>query len=330
MDRNLALEMVRVTEAAAIASSRLVGRGDSHAADDAASRLMRKTLNQVNVDGTIVIGEGERDEAPMLYIGEKVGTGKGPEIDVAVDPLECTSATAKGRDNALSVLACAPAGSLLHAPDCYMHKLAVGAECAGKVDLDWPAQKNLDAIARALDKEIEDLTVIVMERERNNALIKEIRDAGARILLILDGDVTGAIATALPHTGVDALMGVGAAPEGVLAAAALKAFGGEIQGRLVFKKENELSRAREMGVGAKQEEFNEYFKVGYSDKLDIEDLAKGDNVMFAATGVTNGPTLKGVRFTSRGAITHSLVTRSKSGSVREIRTDHRFETDPIY
>jgi len=284
----------------------------------------------VNVDGTIVIGEGERDEAPMLYIGEKVGTGNGPKIDIAVDPLECTDATAKGRDNALSVLACGPSGSLLHAPDCYMDKLAVGAECAGKVNLDWSVKENLEAISQALEKEVDDLTVMVMERDRNNDLIKEVRTAGARIVLILDGDVTGAIATALPHTGIDVLMGVGAAPEGVLAAAALKAFGGEIQGRLVFRKEEELSRARGMGVDVIEEKLNNWFPAGYSRKLETNDLAKGDNIMFAATGVTNGPTLKGVRFTSRGAITHSLVTRSKSGSVREIRTDHRFETDPIY
>ncbi|PIU30720.1 MAG: fructose-bisphosphatase class II, partial [Syntrophobacteraceae bacterium CG07_land_8_20_14_0_80_61_8] len=183
MDRNLALEFVRVTEAAAISSSRLVGRGDSKEADKAATEFMRKTLNQVNVDGTIVIGEGERDEAPMLYIGEKVGTGNGPKIDIAVDPLECTDATAKGRDNALSVLACGPSGSLLHAPDCYMDKLAVGAECAGKVNLDWSVKENLEAISQALEKEVDDLTVMVMERDRNNDLIKEVRTAGARIVL---------------------------------------------------------------------------------------------------------------------------------------------------
>ncbi|MFC1691615.1 class II fructose-bisphosphatase [Nanoarchaeota archaeon] len=318
MHRNLALEFVRVTEAAAIASARWVGKGDKHKADDAATQLMRKTLSKIDIDGRVVIGEGERDEAPMLFIGEQVGSGNGLKVDIAVDPLECTNSVAYGRPNSLSVLAAAPKGKLLHAPDTYMNKIAVGPEAKGVVELDASVKTNLTKIAKALDKEIPDLTVIVLERERHEKLVEQIRDAGARIMFISDGDVSGAIATALPDSGVDVLMGIGAAPEGVLAAAALKCLGGEIQGRLQFRNEEEKKRAKKMGV----KQLDKIYKT--------EDLAQGDDVMFVATGVTSGPMLKGVNFTSEGATTHSMVLRCKTGTKRFIETDHVFEKNPKY
>ncbi len=312
MDRNLALEFVRVTEAAAINSAYLVGRGDNHAADDAAVKAMRERFKSVDVDGKIVIGEGERDEAPMLFIGEKVGTGKGPKIDIAVDPLEGTNITARGGNNSLSVLAAGPEGTLLHAPDCYMDKIAVGPKAKGKVDLDAPVEKNIQAVAKALGIEVNEVTVVILERERHNELIAKVRKAGARIILIPDGDIAGGIAPAFPESGIDMLMGVGAAPEGVITAAALKCLGGEIQGRLVFKKEEDKLRAKKMGI----QDLNKKFM--------IDELAKGDRCQFVATGVTNGTILRGVNFKSWGAETHSVVMRAKTGTVRYIEAHHKF------
>jgi fructose-1,6-bisphosphatase II len=318
MDRNLALEFVRVTEAAAIASSRWMGKGDKHAADDAATEMMRKIFDSLDVDATVVIGEGERDEAPMLYIGEKLGTKNGPKIDIAVDPLECTNSVAFGRPNAIAVLAAAPKGCLLHAPDTYMNKIAVGPEAKGHVNLDWPVEKNLKAIAKAKNMEVKDLMVMVLDRERHENLIKEIREAGARITLIPDGDVSGAIAPCFPDSDVDVLMGIGAAPEGVLAAAAIKCLGGEIQGRLNFRNEEEKKRAKKMGINDLNKKFTQ------------DDLVNCNNSMFVATGVSTGPLMKGVDFTSSGAITRSIVMREATGTIRHIETHHVFEDEPNY
>ena len=317
MNRNLALELVRVTEAAALSSARWIGRGDEKSADQAAVESMRKAFDSMDIDATIVIGEGERDEAPMLYIGEKVGNGKGPKIDIACDPLEGTTITATGGPEALAVIAAAEHGNFLHAPDTYMKKLAVGPECVGVIDINQSPTWNLEQIAKAKGKEVEDLTVIILDRERHQELISEVRQSGACIRLIGDGDVSAAIATTNPETGVDVLMGTGGAPEGVIAAAALKCLGGEIQGVLQFRSDEEISRAKEMGI----EDVNKVYK--------HDDLAKGE-VMFVATGVTNGSYLKGVRFTGGGASTNSIVMRSESGTVREISANHHFSKKPNY
>jgi fructose-1,6-bisphosphatase II / sedoheptulose-1,7-bisphosphatase len=312
MDRNLALEVVRVTEAAALAASRLMGRGDEKAADQAAVDAMRRALNSLAIDGTVVIGEGERDEAPMLYIGETVGTGQGPKIDIALDPLEGTTITAKGGPNALAVIAMADAGGFLHAPDVYMDKIAVGHGLPENlVDLDASPAENLKSLARAKKAEVSDLVVCILDRPRHAELIKKVREAGARIMLISDGDVSGVIATSLPDSGVDIYMGSGGAPEGVLAAAALRCIGGQFQGRLLFRNEDEKGRARSAGI----EDLDR--------KYGLLDLAMGD-VMFAATGVTSGTMLTGVRRFSGGANTHSIVMRSKSGTVRVIEATHNF------
>ena len=316
MDRNLALDFVRATEAAALSSARWVGRGDNHAADKAAVEAMRKVFSVIPIRGTVVIGEGERDEAPMLYIGEKVGSNEGPEMDIAVDPLEGTNLTARGDFNSITVLAAAPKGMLLHAPDTYMDKIAVGKEAKGVVDLDASPEENILAVAKKLDKDPQDLTVIIMDRDRNQHYIDAARKVGARIRLIRDGDVAGAIATALPDSGVDLLMGIGAAPEGVLAAAALKCLGGDIQGRLKCRNDEEKERAKKMGIK------------DVECKLSMNDMVKGDSVIFAATGVTDGTILRGVRFRSHGATTHSIVMRSKSRTVRMIEADHYFDTKP--
>lgn len=318
MDKNLALEFVRVTEAAALACARWMGKGDANAADDAAVKAMRHVFQSVDIDGVVVIGEGERDEAPMLYIGEKVGKGTNTKVDIALDPLECTNSVAYGRSNALSVLAASDRGNFLHAPDTYMEKIAVGADATHVIDLDLDPEENLARIAEAKGYEIEDLTVVILERDRHKDLINRVRSTGARIKLILDGDVSAAMATALPGTGVDVLMGTGGAPEGVLAAAALRCLGGAIHGRLVPRNKEEAERAKRMGV----EDLKKIFKT--------EDLAKGDNIMLAATGVTEGDMLKGVRYTATGAFTHSIVMRSKSGTIRFISTEHHFEKDPDY
>src|SRR5882724_10360403 len=312
LGRNLALEAVRVTEAAALSASRLMGRGDEKAADQAAVDAMRYALNALAIDGTVVIGEGERDEAPMLYIGEKVGTGSGPRIDIALDPLEGTTITAKGGANALAVIAMAESGGFLNAPDVYMEKIAVGAELPeAVVDLDETPAKNLRALAKAKRAEVSDLVVCILDRPRHSELIAKVREAGARIMLISDGDVSGVIATSTGGSGIDIYMGSGGAPEGVLAAAALRAIGGQIQGRLLFRNDDEKARARKWGI------------TDFNRKYSMTDMAKGD-VMFAATGVTSGSMLKGVRRFSNGAETHSIVMRSKTGTVRWVSAHHNF------
>ncbi len=318
MDKNLALEFVRVTEAAALASARWMGKGDANAADDAAVKAMRLVFQSVDIDGVVVIGEGERDEAPMLYIGELVGRGNGAEVDIALDPLECTNSVAFGRNNALSVLAAGDRGNFLHAPDTYMEKIAVGPEAREVIDLDLSPEENLHRIAEAKGYDIENLTVVILERDRHKQLIEQVRKTGARIKLILDGDVSAAMATALPGTGVDVLIGTGGAPEGVLAAAALRCIGGAIHGRLAFRNEQEKERAKKMGI----DNLERIFKT--------EDMARGENIMLAATGVTEGDMLKGVRYTTTGAYTHSIVMRSKSGTIRFISTEHHFAKDPDY
>ena len=312
MDRNLALEAVRVTEAAALAASRLMGRGDEKAADQAAVDAMRRALNSLDIDGTVVIGEGERDEAPMLYIGEKVGTGKGPKIDIALDPLEGTTITAKGGANALAVIAMAEEGGFLNAPDVYMDKIAVGGGLPdGVVDLDEDPARNLRELAKAKKAEVSDLVVCILDRPRHAELIAKVREAGARIMLISDGDVSGVIATTRPESGIDIYLGSGGAPEGVLAAAALRCIGGQMQGRLVFRNDDERGRARRWGI------------TDLNKKYDDRELAQGE-VMFAATGVTDGSMLRGVRRFSGGAATHSIVMRSKTGTVRTIEARHDF------
>jgi fructose-1,6-bisphosphatase II / sedoheptulose-1,7-bisphosphatase len=313
MDRNLALEVVRVTEAAALSASRLMGRGDERQADQAAVDAMRQALNSLAIDGEVVIGEGERDEAPMLYIGEKVGTGEGPEIDIALDPLEGTTITAKGGPNALAVVAMANKGGFLKAPDVYMDKIAVGGGLPDDlVDIDATPQHNLKSLALAKRAEVSDLVVCVLDRPRHAELIARVREAGARIMLISDGDVSGVIATAQPDSGVDMYLGSGGAPEGVLAAAALRCIGGQMQGRLIFRNDDERQRAHRHGV------------TDLARVYTLEQMASGD-VMFAATGVTTGPMLRGVRRYAHGAVTHSIVMRSKSGTVRTIEAVHNFQ-----
>ncbi len=315
MDRNLALEAVRVTEVAALAASRLMGRGDEKAADQAAVNAMRAALNSLPIDGTVVIGEGERDEAPMLYIGEKVGAG-GPAIDIALDPLEGTTITAKGGNNALAVMAMAESGGFLHAPDTYMDKIAVGGGLEDDVvDLDESPAVNLKNLAKAKKVEVSDLVVCILDRPRHAELIAKTREAGARIALITDGDVSGVIATSQVESGVDMYRGTGGAPEGVLAAAALRCIGGQFQGRLVFRNDDERGRAHRCGIT----EFDRKYK--------LHDLAGGD-VMFAATGVTDGTMMKGVRRFQSGATTQSIVMRSKTGTVRTIHAQHNFKRKP--
>jgi fructose-1,6-bisphosphatase II / sedoheptulose-1,7-bisphosphatase len=313
MDRNLALEVVRVTEAAALAASKLVGRGDKMAADQVAVDAMRDALNSLNIRGRVVIGEGERDEAPMLYIGEEVGTGQGPEIDIALDPLEGTDITARGGPNALAVVAMTDKGGFLNAPDTYMEKIAVGPGIDPNIlDLDAPIGDVLKKLAKEKGGRIEDLTVCILDRERHNHLIEGVRKAGARINLIGDGDVSAVIATTDPETGIDLYVGSGGAPEGVLAAAALQCIGGAMLGRLIFRSDDEKARAARWGIT----DFKRIYKTS--------DLAKGDNVMFAATGVTDGTMLRGVRRYAGGAKTSSLVMRSKSGTIRRIEATHDF------
>ncbi len=314
MDRNLALEVVRVTEAAALSASREVGRGDEKAADKAAVDSMRSALNSLHIQGRVVIGEGERDEAPMLYIGEEVGRGEGPKVDIALDPLEGTTITAKGGYNAMAVVAMADEGGFLNAPDTYMQKLAVGPGVElDKDDLDAPIADVLRRVAKQKDIDIEDMMVCIMDRPRHNDLISDVRAAGARITLIQDGDVAAVIATTRPDKGIDVYVGTGGAPEGVLAAAALRCTGGDMLGRLVFRNDDEKARAQKWGI------------TNYDAVYGLRDLAKSDNVMFAATGVTEGTMLRGVRRFSKGAETHSLVMRSLSGTMREITATHNFK-----
>lgn len=316
-ERNLALEAVRVTEAAALAASLWVGRGDEKAADQAAVDAMRRALNGLAISGTVVIGEGERDEAPMLYIGEVVGAG-GPATDIALDPLEGTTITAKGGPNALAVIALAEHGGFLNAPDTYMEKVATGPGVPeGIVDLDNTVEENLKNLARAKGAEVSDLQVCVLDRPRHEELIARIRATGARIMLIGDGDVSGVIATATPGSGIDLYLGSGGAPEGVLAAAALQCIGGQMQGRLIFRNEDERNRARRIGI------------TDFSRKYGLDDLAHG-NLMFAATGVTDGPMLRGVRRFAGGASTHSIIMRSKTGTVRRIEATHNFRRKQGY
>jgi fructose-1,6-bisphosphatase II len=312
VDRHVGLDLVRVTEAAALACARFMGRGDGHAADQAAVTAMRRAFDNVDIRGTVVIGEGERDEAPMLYIGERVGSGYGPEVDIALDPLECTNSVAYGRDNALAVIALAQRGHFLHAPDTYMEKIAVGSKAAGAIDLSRSIEENLEAIAAAKGYGLEDLTVVVLDRPRHEELIQRIRKVGSRIHLIPDGDVSAAMATSVESTGVDVLLGTGGAPEGVLAAAALRCLGGAMQGRLLFRSDEERERARKMGITDPDRVYTE------------TDLARGDSIIFATTGVTDGDMLDGVRFSGTGADTHSMVMRAATGTVRILRTSHRF------
>lgn len=314
VERNLTLEVVRVTEAAAIAAARLTGLGDEMAADQAAVDAMRTALNDLEIDGTIVIGEGERDSTPMLYIGEKVGSGKGPRIDIALDPLEGTSATAKGGSNALCVIAFANAGCFLNAPDVYMDKIAVGAGLPDNVvDLDLAPAENLKRLANARGIGISELTVCILDRPRHMDLINHVRETGARIALIADGDVAGIIATTDPATGVDIYMGSGGAPEGVLAAAALRCIGGQMQARLLFRNEDERGRARRLGIDKLDRKYN------------LHDLASGD-VIFAATGVTDGSMLQGVKRVAGGFKVNSLVMRSQTGTIRRIEALIRPQT----
>lgn len=317
MNRNLAMEFVRATESAAIASARLMGRGDEKAADQAAVDAMRAMLETVDCDGTVVIGEGERDEAPMLYIGEKVGTGKGSKLEIALDPLEGTTICALGGTNSISVMAIAEQGGMLHAPDTYMLKIAAGKEAKGHLDIRQSATENLKRLADLKKQRVSDLTAVVLDRPRHKELIEEIRAAGARIFLIGDGDVSAAIATATPNSGIDILFGIGGAPEGVISAAALQCLGGEFQGILKPRNQSEIDRALKMGV----DDINRVFK--------IDDLAKG-NLMFCATGVTQGNFLDGVIFKPWGCHTHSLVMRSESGTIRHIRAEHHFDKKPRY
>lgn len=313
LDRNLALEMVRVAEAAALAASKWTGKGQEKAADQAAVNAMRRVLNTLNIDGTVVIGEGERDKAPMLYIGEKVGTGQGTKVDIALDPLEGTTICATGAPNALAVLAFSEKGGFLHAPDVYMQKVAIGPGLPeGTVDLDLSPTENLYNLAAAKGCHVSDLTAVILDRPRHRDLISEVRSSGARIQLIGDGDVAAIIALARPNTGVDIYFGSGGAPEGVLAAAALRCIGGFMQGRLLFNDDEQRERAKRMGV----EDFDR--------KYGLHDLASGD-VMFAATGVTDGSLLRGVRRTPTGATTHTIVMRSKTGTVRFVEAEHYFD-----
>ena len=311
IERELALEIVRVTEQAALAAGRWTGKGNKHMVDEVATEAMRQVLNELPIRGTVVIGEGEMDEAPMLYIGEELGQG-GPEVDIAVDPVEGTNIAAKGLPNAVTVIAISEKGGLFHAPDMYMEKLIVPPPAAGKVGLDWPVEANLKAIALALNRDVEDLVVVVLDRPRHEKLISEIRAAGARVKLIGDGDVIAALAAALRGTGVHAVMGIGGAPEGVLAAAALKALGGEIQARFYPEDEEEKARLESMGASA--------------DKIyKTEDLAPGKEIVFAATGITDGDILRGIRFFGGGARTHSLAMGYATRVVRFIDSIHLFD-----
>ena len=310
MDRNLTIEAVRVTEAAAIAAAEVMGRGDEKLADQAAVDAMRTALNRLQMAGTVVIGEGERDEAPMLFIGEEVGTGDGPKIDIALDPLEGTTITAKGMPNGLAVLALSDAGGLLNAPDVYMDKIAAGPDVpTDAIDLDNTAAENINNVAEAVGKDPNDVVACILDRPRHAEMISAVREAGARIVLIGDGDVAGVMATAMPETNIDMYIGTGGAPEGVLAAAALRCIGGNIQGRLLFRNDDERGRAAKVGV----EDLNR--------KYAITDLAEGD-VIFAATGVTDGNMLQGVRRTASMIFTESVAMRARTGTVRWIRMQH--------
>ncbi|WP_428909995.1 class II fructose-bisphosphatase [Niallia sp. Krafla_26] len=310
MNNNLSIEFVKVTEAAALAAGRWTGRKKKEEADEAATEAMRNTFNAIQMSGTVVIGEGEMDEAPMLYIGEQLGTGNGPKLDIAVDPLEGTNIVAAGTANALTTIAVAEQGTLLHAPDMYMKKIAVGPEASGKIDIDAPVIENLKAVAKAKNKNVEDLVVAILDRERHETIIQEILAAGARVKLVQDGDVLAAIHTAFEHSGIDMMLGSGGAPEGVLAAAALKSLGGDFQCKLLPQTDEEKNRLKEMGL-------NDFTKT-----LFIDDIVKSDDTYFVATGVTDGELLRGVQYKGNLGITHSIVIHGKSRSVRFIEGQH--------
>jgi len=311
--RNLALELARVTEAAALAAGRFMGRGDKEAADAAAVNAMRLVLQTVDMKGIIVIGEGEKDNAPMLFNGEKVGNGSGPDVDVAVDPIDGTRPLAFGRTNSLATVAIAPRGKMFDpGPFVYMNKLAVGPEARGKINIEQSITENLKAIARAKKKDVEDLTAIILDRPRHEAMIAEIRKVGARIRIIPDGDVAAALMTAWPDAGVDVLIGIGGTPEGVLAACALRAMGGEIQGKLYARDDDELRRGRDAGYD-------------FDRVLTMDDLVSSEDVFFAATGISDGELLKGVRYFGDGARTDSIVVRGLTGTVRQITATHRID-----
>ena len=312
MNRVLTLEFVRVTEAAAVKAGRLMGKGDKNGADQLAVDGMHSILSTVPIDGTVVIGEGEMDEAPMLYIGEKVGAG-GMAVDIAVDPLEGTNLVAKGMPGAIAVLAVAPQGGLLHAPDMYMDKIAVGPKAAGKIHIDAPVKENLKAVASALSRKVEDLTVVILDRDRHSRLIKDVRDAGARIKLITDGDVSPVINVGIEGSGIHMLVGSGGAPEGVIAAAALKCLGGDMQGRLLPSDDCEIARAKKMGIG------------DINKVLTIDDLVHGEDAIFAATAITQGDMLNPVHYFGGGVRTHSIVMRYKSGTVRFVDAIHKLD-----
>jgi fructose-1,6-bisphosphatase class II len=317
MERNLAMDLVRVTEAAALASARLMGRGDDVAADTAAVEAMRKAFDAIAIDGTIVIGEGPEDAIPMLFVGERVGTGQGPQVDVALDAIEGATICATGSYNALSAIAIADPGSLLRVPDTYMEKIACGPEGRGVVDLDRTPTQNLHALAEAKGVYVEDLTVVILDRPRHEKLIEEVRRAGARIKLISDGDVSAALATTKPEAGVDMMIGVGRAPQGIIAAAALTCLGGEMQARLKPRNEFEAGQCRALGIFDMQKKYS------------LDQLAAGA-VMFAATGVTPGDYLAGVRYVKGGAVTTSVVMRSSTSTMRFIQAHHRFDRVPLY
>lgn len=323
MDRDLAMELVRVTETAALAASGYMGRGDKISADQAAVDGMRRAFSSISICGTVVIGEGELDEAPMMYIGERVGCGPDgvSEVDIAVDPLEGTTLIAKGLPNAIAVVAMAPKGCLLHAPDTYMKKIAVGPKAKGAIDINKSVKENLEAVADALNKNIEDLTVIIQDRPRHEEIIQQIRETGARIKLFSDGDVAAAIATGFDDTGVDILMGIGGAPEGVIAAAALKAMGGDMQGILQPMSPEELQRCHDLGLNSEAE----IYRV-----LSLEDLVKGDDCLFAATGITQGELLRGVVYKGNDmAETHSVVMRGQTGTIRFVTALHRLNKTTV-
>lgn len=312
VEKLLSMEFLRVTEAGALGAARWMGQGDNDRADQAAVEAMRRTLDEVDVSGTIVIGEGERDQAPMLFIDERVGSGRGPAVDIAVDPVEGTNLVARGVPNALAIIAASNRGGLLHAPDTYMEKLIVGPPAADKVSLEYPVRANLQIIADSLNRRIQDLTVVILDRPRHQQLVQEVREAGARIQLIPDGDVSAAISVAVSGTGVHAVMGIGGAPEGVLAAAALRCLGGAILARLRPRDNAEAERAQSMGI-----DLNKVYRT--------EDLASGENIIFAATGITNGELFRGVHYFGGGARTHSLVMTNKTGTIRFVDTVHLFE-----
>jgi fructose-1,6-bisphosphatase II len=313
IDRNLSLELVRVTEAAAMAAALLMGRGDKEAADDAAVKAMRLALSSVGMDGTVVIGEGEKDAAPMLYIGEKIGSGEPPAVDIAVDPIDGTRLLSLGLPNAISVVALAEQGSMYDSPGIfYMNKIAVGPAAKGMIDIEKSAEWNIRNVAKAKKIEVNEVTVCILDRPRHKELIDEVRNAGARIKLITDGDVAGAIMTALEDTGVDILLGIGGAPEAVVSACALKCIGGDMQCKPWPRSEEEAQKAREMGA-----ELDRVYR--------LDDLVSGDNIFVSLTGITNGELVDGVKYYEHGVVTHSLVMRSKSGTVRDVRARHRLD-----